>query len=184
MRVIAGSARGVRLAPVPAGVRPVADRAREGLFSSLGSAVVDAEVLDLYAGTGALGIEALSRGAAKTTFVERSRTALATLRVNLSRARLADRAAVMASDVSRFLMRNGKSHGDRYDLALADPPYEAAPAEVDSVLAALDAGWLRPGWTVVLTRRRGSSTPVIPVHWRLARRLEYGDTAVLIFREA
>src|SRR6059058_5701767 len=73
MRIIAGSVRGARLGPVPPGVRPVSDRAREGLFSSLGDRVLDAEVLDLFAGTGALGIEALSRGADRATFVESER---------------------------------------------------------------------------------------------------------------
>ncbi|HEX6329773.1 MAG TPA: RsmD family RNA methyltransferase [Actinomycetota bacterium] len=183
MRVIAGSAKGVRLAPVPPGVRPVSDRAREGLFSSLGQTVRDAVTLDLYSGTGALGIEALSRGAARSTFVERSRSALAVLRENLARTRLDDRADVVASEVARFLMRDDDG-GRTFHLVLADPPYDAAPEEVDSVLASLAGGWLRSGWAVALTRRRGSSMPVIPVDWAVARRLEYGDTAVLIFREA
>ena len=78
MRVVAGAARGRRLAPVPEGTRPVSDRAREGLFSSLGDAVVGAGVLDLFAGTGALGIEALSRGAAGATFVDRAPGAIRT----------------------------------------------------------------------------------------------------------
>src|SRR5512134_3046350 len=101
MRVVAGSARGVRLAPVPRGVRPVSDRAREGLFSSLGDRVRGARVLDLYAGSGALGVEALSRGAAEAVFVERDRAALAAVRRNLELTRSADRAAVVGVDVRR-----------------------------------------------------------------------------------
>jgi 16S rRNA (guanine966-N2)-methyltransferase len=183
MRVIAGTAKGVRLAPVPRGVRPVSDMAREGLFSSIASDVPGAVVLDLYAGTGALGIEALSRGAERAAFVERSRPAQATIRQNLDRTALAERAAVIASPAAGFLTRDDKSAGP-FDLVVADPPYEAAPAEVDALLAELASGWLpEHGWTVVLTRPARSSMPVIPVHWHVARRLEYGDTLVLVYRE-
>ena len=184
MRVVAGSARGVRLAPVPKGVRPVSDMAREGLFSSLGSAVAGSRVLDLFAGTGALGIEALSRGAAEAVFVERSRGAVAAIRENLRRTHLEDRSVVVGAAVNAILMRDDKD-GAPFDLVLADPPYDLASAEVEAVLADLADGWLAPkDWRVVLTRRKGSSTLVIPVHWSVARRLEYGDSLVTIFREA
>ena len=183
VRVIGGSAKGVRLAPVPRGVRPVSDMAREGLFSSIAAGVPGASVLDLYAGTGALGIEALSRGGERAVLVEASRPALRTIGVNLERTGLADRATVVASDVTTFLRRNSKP-GAPFDLVLADPPYETAGPEVDRVLAGLASGWLaEPGWIVALTRRMGSSTPVIPVDWLVARRLEYGDTLVLVYRE-
>lgn len=184
MRVIAGSAKGVRLAPVPAGVRPVSDRAREGLFSSLSSDIANARVLDLFAGTGALGIEALSRGAERAVFVERNRGAVRALRENLERTHTGERAGVAASDVRTFVTGDGEGAGGPFDLVLADPPYEAPAEDVDAVLAALSEGWLAPGWAVALTRRSRSSTPVIPVDWRLAKRLEYGDSTVLIFREA
>ena len=183
MRVIAGSAKGVRLAPVPRGVRPVADRAREGLFASIAADVPGAAVLDLYAGTGALGIEALSRGAERAVLVERSRPAVATIRENLARTHLADRARAILSAVPAFLMGDDKTPGP-FDLVLADPPYEAAGAEVDAVLQALASGWLHEHrWAVALTRRKGSSMPVIPLDWQVARGLEYGDTLVLIYRE-
>lgn len=183
MRIVAGSAKGVRLAAVPRGVRPVSDVAREGLFSSLGSAVAGARVLDLYAGTGALGIEALSRGAAEAVFVERSPAALRAIRENLARAHLADRAVVVGLDVRAFLSRPERN-GAPFDLVLADPPYDLPAAELEGVLAELDRGWLARGWTVVLTRRKGSSMPVVPLHWASARRLEYGDTLVMLLREA
>lgn len=184
MRVVAGSAKGVRLAPVPKGVRPVSDRAREGLFSSLGERVRGARVLDLYAGTGALGVEALSRGAAEAVFVERDRAAVDALRRNLELTRLGARAVIVGVDVRRFVTRDDKN-GAPFDLVLADPPYDLGGSELHDVLAELAGGWLAPeGWTVVLTRRRGSSMPVIPVHWAPARRLEYGDTLVLLLREA
>jgi 16S rRNA (guanine966-N2)-methyltransferase len=183
MRVIAGVAKGVRLARVPRGVRPVSDMAREGLFSSIASDVPGARVLDLYAGTGALGIEALSRGAASAVFVERSRPAVATIEANLERTRVADRAEVVPADVASFLRRHDK-RSRRFNLCLIDPPYEIGGAELNEVLAALRSDWLAgQGWTVVLTRGIRSSTPVIPVDWPVARRLEYGDTLVLVFRE-
>ncbi|HZP90701.1 MAG TPA: RsmD family RNA methyltransferase, partial [Actinomycetota bacterium] len=169
MRIVAGSAKGVRLAPVPPGVRPVSDVAREGLFSSLGDRVAGARVLDLYAGTGALGIEALSRGAASAVFVERARRAVRTIRDNLERTRLASRAVVRAGDVVRFVMSDDKSIGP-FDLCLLDPPYETGADELGRVLSALASGWLAPGgWRVALTRGSRSSTPVIPVDWRVTR---------------
>jgi 16S rRNA (guanine966-N2)-methyltransferase len=181
--VIAGTAKGVRLASVPPGVRPVSDRAREGLFSSIGADVPGADVLDLYAGTGALGIEALSRGADRATFVEQSRAAVRTIHQNLDRTQLAVRAEVVASEVSAFVNRRLEP-GRRFDLVLADPPYDADVATVDGVIEGLSDGWVQAGGAVVLTRGSRSFTPVIPVHWLVARRLEYGDTAVLILREA
>lgn len=183
MRIVAGSAKGTRLAPVPRGVRPLSDRAREGLFASLGDRVVGARVLDLYAGTGALGIEALSRGAEAAVFVERAREAVRTIRENLERARLAERGTVVAAEVRRFLARPDRP-GAPFDLVLADPPYDLSAAELEAVLTELVGGWLAPGSTVVLTRRKGSSMPVVPLHWAPARRLAYGDTLVMLMREA
>jgi 16S rRNA (guanine966-N2)-methyltransferase len=184
MRVIAGSARGVRLGRVPEGVRPVSDRAREGVFSSLGDLVPGARVLDLYAGTGAMAIEALSRGAEHAVLVERDRAAARAIADNLERTRLADRAEVVTADVVRFVT-NDDNRAAGFDLVFADPPYDAPVAEVEGVLAALAGGWLSPGsGRVVLTRPSTSSTLVVPVDLAVARRLRYGDTLVLIIREA
>ena len=183
MRVIAGSAKGVRLGPVPSGVRPVSDRAREGLFSSLAARLPGALVLDLFAGTGALGIEALSRGADRAVFVERLGPAVGALRGNLERTRLGDRAEVVPADALGFVERSRPGR-DPFDLVLADPPYDAPGEHVDALLDRLAHRWLAEGGAMVLTRRSKSSTPVIPVDWRVAKRLEYGDTAVLVFREA
>ena len=183
MRVIAGTAKAVRLGRVPAGVRPVSDRAREGLFSSLAGALSGARVLDLFAGSGALGIEALSRGAARAVFVERNPAAVRAIRDNLARTRLADRAEIVTGDALAYVA-NADPAGGRFDLVLADPPYAAPSSRVDALLNGVAAGVLRAGGTMALTRRSGSSTPVIPVHLLVAKRLEYGDTAVLVFREA
>jgi 16S rRNA (guanine966-N2)-methyltransferase len=183
VRVIAGSAKGVRLGPVPRGVRPVSDMAREGVFSSLGPDVAGARVLDLYAGTGAMAIEALSRGAEHATLVERDRAALGAIRDNVARARVAEAADVVASDVLAFLTRDDNPL-EAIDLVLADPPYTMEQADLDALVAAIGAAGLsRRAWRVVLTRPKRSSTPVIPLHWLAARRLSYGDTLVFIFRE-
>jgi 16S rRNA (guanine966-N2)-methyltransferase len=183
VRVIAGTAKGTRLGRVPKGLRPVSDMAREGLFSSLGPDVAGTAVLDLYAGTGALGIEALSRGAERAVFVEERREARRAIEDNLERTGLSDRAVVVGTSVRSFLTGGGPS-GERFDLVLADPPYDLPAHELEEVLSALDVGRLdEHGWRVVVTRSSRSSTFVIPVHWQVARRLEYGDTLVLVYRE-
>ncbi len=178
---MAGSAKGVRLAPVPEGVRPLSDRAREGLFSSLGAEVHGARVLDLFAGTGAMGIEALSRGAEHAVFVDRSSGAMAAVHDNLERARVAERASSVTSTVSAYLSR--APGAAPFHLVFLDPPYEGASTELDTCLEALSPAWLDPdAWTVVLTRGPKSSTPVIPLHWSAARELRYGDSHLHLYR--
>jgi 16S rRNA (guanine966-N2)-methyltransferase len=153
------------------------------LFSSLGSSVEGARVLDLYAGTGATGIEALSRGAVHATFVERDRAALATLRDNLLRAKVAEAATVRPADVHRMLMGDDNDR-EPFDLVFVDPPYRTGASERADVLRELASrGALAAGWTLVLTRRTQSSTPVIPLHWRAARELRYGDSLLTLYQE-
>src|SRR3712207_9222642 len=125
MRIIAGTARGIRLAPVPRGVRPTSDRVRESVFNSLGQFFEGGCVLDLYAGTGALGIEALSRGCERAVFVERDGAALAAITENLRRTGFADRAEVIRGDVGRTLDRM-VADGRQFNLIFADPPYRIA----------------------------------------------------------
>ena len=121
MRVVAGSARGVRLtAPRGTATRPITDRVKEALFAILGERVPGSRVVDLYAGSGAFGIEALSRGAASADFVERDRAALVAIRANLERTRLGDGARVHAEEVERFL---GVGADGPWHLAFFDPPY-------------------------------------------------------------
>jgi 16S rRNA (guanine966-N2)-methyltransferase len=185
VRVVAGEARGRRLAPVPAGTRPVSDRAREGLFSSLGDLVEGARVLDLYAGTGALGIEALSRGAGSATFVDNSPQAVATIRDNLERTGMSDRARVLKRDALRSA---GPSEGsskprERYELVLADPPYDTPPRTLDALVRAISGLLAGPRAAAVLTRPVKGYTPVVPVSLQVARRLRYGDSLILVYRE-
>jgi 16S rRNA (guanine966-N2)-methyltransferase len=183
VRIIAGSAKGVRLGPVPPGTRPMSDMAREGLFASLGPAVEEARVLDLFAGTGAVGIEALSRGAAAAVFVEEQPRAVAAIRDNLTRAKLGDRASVHRSEVGRWLARSAAAQ-EPFDFVALDPPYELGGPPLERVLEALGGGWLAgQTWTVVLTRGHKSPPPAVPVHWAVRRQLRYGDSLLTLYRE-
>ena len=149
MRIIAGTARGVRLVPVPNGVRPTSDRVREAIFNSLGQFFDGGEVLDLYAGTGALGIEALSRGFERATFVEKNGRASRVVRENLERAGFAEKKGeVLRGDVAEAIGRF-VAEGRRYDLIFADPPYRIPPREIGGILERL-AALLAPGGRVVV----------------------------------
>ncbi|MBN2114322.1 MAG: 16S rRNA (guanine(966)-N(2))-methyltransferase RsmD [Acidimicrobiia bacterium] len=171
MRVISGLAKGRRLlAPRGGGTRPMTDRAREGIFSSLGTVVAGARVLDLYAGSGSLGLECLSRGAAAVVFVERSRAALAALRANVAAVGLGGE--VVAEDVASFLGR----WGGPFDLAFVDPPYALPLASVEQVLGAL-VRLLAGGGTVVLHRRAGERLHP-PPGLEVVDRRRYGDSEI------
>jgi 16S rRNA (guanine966-N2)-methyltransferase len=174
MRVIAGSARGIPLtAPRDRGTRPITDRVKETLFAILGERVVDARVLDLYAGSGAVGIEALSRGAAQATFVERGRAALEAIGENLRRAGLAEAAVVRGLDVRRYLA-SAAAEDDRFDLVVLDPPYEerAILPPLEGVVALL-----APSATVVVKHFWRTSVPV-PDGLRMWRDRRFGETTL------
>jgi 16S rRNA (guanine966-N2)-methyltransferase len=176
MRIIAGAAKGRRLiAPDSKGTRPVTDRVREAVFSIVGSWVEEANVLDLYAGSGSFGLEALSRGARATTFVENGAKALIALRRNIETVGLGG--TVVSSSVSDYLSRAAGS----YDLVFMDPPW-TQPTEVMSA----DLGRLDPvlasSAEVVVSRRHSDEEPQIPVTWGVATDRRYGDTR--IFRYA
>lgn len=175
MRVIAGTLGGRRLvAPRGLATRPTTDRVREALFSALAS-VSGARVLDLYSGTGALGIEALSRGAAAAVFVESARPAVAALRANLTALGLGGGVArVLSEPVARAAARLVAA-GEPFDLVFADPPYD----DVDEALAVLESlvPVLSPGARVVLehaTRRPPRASTVLEA----VRTRTYGDTAL------
>ena len=146
MRVIAGKAKGRKLKAVPGtGTRPITDRAKSALFSILGADVMDAHFLDLFAGTGGVGIEALSRGAAEAVFVERGGAALRTIRENLAHTRLTDGARVERADVFQYLSRPPTPFDYVY---VAPPQYKGLWAET---LRTLDRqpGWLEAdGWAI------------------------------------
>lgn len=148
MRVVAGSRGGRRLtAPPGRSTRPTSDRVREALFSSLGE-LDGARVLDLFAGTGAVGLEALSRGAAEAVFVEQGRAATTVLRRNIETVGLPG-ATVIARPVASYLSDGA---AEPFDLVFADPPYALDNDEVIGVLAGLDGGWLAEDARVVVER--------------------------------
>ncbi|MCW2665524.1 MAG: methyltransferase [Frankiales bacterium] len=171
-RVIAGEARGRRLrVPDGVGTRPTSDRAREGLFSSLQSLVdvEDALVLDLYAGSGALGLEALSRGARAVTLVEDEPAALAALRDNVAAVGLPG-AEVVAARVEHHLAGPPRA----YDIVLLDPPYEV---DVDPVLAAL-LPWLSADAVLAVERRTRGPAPAWPEGVQAVRSRKYGEATL------
>lgn len=182
MRVIAGQAGGRRLkAPKGTAVRPTSDRVREAMFSSLAPVVEQAHVLDLFAGTGALGIEALSRGARAATFVERDAGAASVVSDNLRTTGLADAATIIRGDAKSFVAR---SHAAPYSLVLCDPPYDVPLEDVLELLITLDgAGGLAGEATVVIERdKRDPTLPGeddLPGFLAIERRRSYGDTVVL-----
>ncbi len=178
MRVTGGALAGRRIdAPRRGTVRPTADRVRESLFMRLGSQE-GSRVLDLFAGSGALGIEALSRGATSVVFVDRTAVCAATIRRNLEALEVGDRARVLRSPVKAALQRLARERA-RFDLVLVDPPYAAGEAQ--AVLEAVAReGLLDPAGTLVLeTDRRHDPDPVAGLRRTDERR--YGDTQLIWF---
>jgi pantetheine-phosphate adenylyltransferase len=158
-----------------AGVRPTSDRVREALFARLGE-LAGARVLDLYAGSGALGIEALSRGATGAVFVERSAAAAAVLRANLDALGLRDQSQLVRGDVGAAVRRLGRA-ARRFDLVFLDPPY-GSPDEAPKALRTIaTSGILAPGATVVVETARGGELPTPEGLERLDER-RYGDTVI------
>jgi len=177
MRVIAGVARGHSLiAPRDRGTRPITDRVKETLFGILGERVPEARVLDLYAGSGAIGIEALSRGAEHVTFVEQSRAAITALRANLDRTDLGASATIAPFDVERFLARTTE---EAWDLVFLDPPYE-----LRAIVAPLRAvePHLAPDAMVVIKHFWRTEVPELP-GLQSVRQRRFGET-MLSFLEA
>ena len=181
MRVIAGRAGGVRLHVPKHGVRPTMDRVKAAIFSSLGEAVINARVLDLFAGTGALGIEALSRGASSVTFVDEDRQSIAAIEKNLAQTNF--RARVRQGDVFKFLQRMPPT--EKFEIIFADPPYEKIKSGerfTDKLLAnevvpeALVANGI-----FVLEKRPSEALSKIE-SWEVVRARTYGATEVLFLQ--
>ncbi len=177
MRIVAGAYGGRRIVAPPGDTtRPTSDRVREALFSMLGP-LDDAVVLDLYAGSGALGLEALSRGAARAVFVERDRRALAVLHANVATLGLcAGRAVVRSGDAGR-VARDAVAGGEAYDLVFLDPPYRLA-VDAGAAVGATLGGLLGPGARVVTESSRRA--PLELTHVPLTQERRYGDTLVRI----
>src|SRR5262249_26203711 len=177
-RIRVGSSGGIRLFVPKTEVRPTMDRVKAAIFSSLGERVIGARVLDLFAGTGALGIEALSRGAAGATFVERDAQAVAAIERNLAAAHLSGR--IRRQDVFDFL-RHG-SNPETFDLILADPPYERTESgkSFTSLLLQNDrlVSRLTSKGLFILEKRPGERLPSTN-EWEVVRRRTYGATETI-----
>jgi 16S rRNA (guanine(966)-N(2))-methyltransferase RsmD len=177
MRVIAGSLKGCRLkAPAWDGLRPTSDKLRETLFNILAPRVSGARVLDGYAGTGAVGIEALSRGAAAATFIERDRRAAALMAENLARCGITNGCAIIRASVARALS-DLRAAGALFDIAVLDPPYDQEPDAEVAMLGALVA----PGGVVVIehARRRAPAVAIGPLV--RTRQVVSGDSALSFY---
>lgn len=178
MRVIAGSAGGIRLAVAKRGVRPTMDRVKAAIFSSLGDSVAGARVLDLFAGSGALGIEALSRGASSALFVEEDRQSVLIIERNLAKTKLEGR--VRQQDVFDFVRHAGSA--ETFQIVFADPPYEKTKHGESYTEKLLNnealPRLLDTSGVFVLEKRPNEILPQMKI-WRIVRRKTYGATEVL-----
>lgn len=182
MRVITGIAKGRRLkAPKGMDTRPTADRAKEALFNIIGTRVIDANFLDLFAGTGAIGIEALSRGAGRTVFVERSPKAVKVISENLELTRLIDNTEILVLESDKAIDKLA-SRGEKFDIIFVDPPYrkglERASLEKISQSTLLSTGGL------VITESSKLDIPPEQVgRFLLKRQGKYGDTVLSFYQD-
>jgi 16S rRNA (guanine966-N2)-methyltransferase len=180
-RIIGGFAGSLTLAVPSSGTRPTSDMVREAIFSALQARDVlgGARVLDLYAGTGALGLEAASRGAASVTLVDNSQRAANTCRRNAAHIlKSAPKGSAVAVDVSSSPVQAFVSGARQFwDVVFLDPPYELASAEVTHNLEALVAR-LAPDAVVIVERSSRDAAPLLPAELALDRRKDYGDTAL------
>lgn len=184
MRIIGGDRRGLKLAEVGAGdmaahLRPTTDRVRESIFNLLingthGNPVPGARVLDLFAGTGALGLEALSRGAARVAFVDDGTAARALLRQNIEKMRAMGVTDVWRRDATRM----GPCRGAGYDLIFLDPPYGMGLGE-QALASCLEHGWIAPGAMIVWEE---NTAPTVPAPLEEIDQRSYGDTLVTLAR--
>ena len=180
-RVIAGSSRGVRLDAPPRGTRPLSDRVKQSLFAALeADGALDGDFLDLFAGSGAAGIEALSRGATSATFVERDKSAAKVIAANLQRTRLSGR--VVRSEVDRFLAAGRPLTGSPFRAALVDPPYDAQLiAPTLTLLGEASLDWLEPGATVVAKHFWRDEPPERAGMLRRDRQKRFGETCLSFY---
>jgi 16S rRNA (guanine966-N2)-methyltransferase len=183
MRIIGGARRGLKLADVGEGdlaahLRPTSDRVREAIFNLLinahGNPVAGARVLDLFAGTGALGLEALSRGAAEAVFVDDGAKALALIKANIAKMRAEGETRVIRQDARKL----GVNPGAPFGLVFLDPPYGKELGKA-ALAAALTGGWMAPGAMVVWEE---GAAPAVPDGFTVRDQRKYGDTVVTLLR--
>ena len=178
LRVIAGTARGRRLVAPKGGARPTTDRAKEALFAMLGAVVADAVVLDLYAGSGALGLESLSRGAARAVFVDNDRRAVQAINTNVAATGFGERSHVTRSAAQTFLGHGAP--GGPFDLVFVDAPYDTDAAALAAVLDALAAPGILSADALVVVERGRQAPPMLPAGWSVTWQRAYGDTLLTV----
>lgn len=182
MRIIAGIAK-KRLLKVPPGWkgRPTADRVKESLFNILGDLVIDSNFLDLFAGTGNIGIEALSRGALKAVFVEKDPRAAGTIVQNLKNCRLESGSRVVVGDVYRALDEL-EPEKKTYSIVFLDPPYDQG-YEIPVIKKVLELGLLAPDGLVIAESSKRAELPPDIMGIKLVRQERYGDTMISFYRQ-
>ncbi len=184
MRVIAGIARGQRLlAPPGLKIRPTADRVKEALFSILGDRVLGAVALDLFAGSGALGIEALSRGASRSVFIDSRGSAVETILKNLTKTKLLPKAEIRHDAATRALAQL-IAEGQRFDLIFLDPPYKIKRIELAGILETLSTEKLLQPSGLVVLEHSAKAGPAQASSLTVKGRKKYGDTGLTFFSPA
>ncbi|MVO99204.1 16S rRNA (guanine(966)-N(2))-methyltransferase RsmD [Paenibacillus lutrae] len=180
MRVISGNARGRALKSVPGmSTRPTTDKVKEAIFSMIGPYFDGGKALDLFAGTGGLGIEALSRGLDSCIFIDREKKSLDTIRYNLEVTKLAERAEIYRNDAGRALKALGK-RGIKFDLVFLDPPYRFKIIQ-ELMETMRELSLLEESATIVVEHDADDVLPEVIEGFVLQRRSDYGDTAITIY---
>jgi 16S rRNA (guanine966-N2)-methyltransferase len=178
LRIIAGQWRGRKFRFPPLDIHPTPDRVRETLFNWLQAEIGGARCLDLFAGSGALGLEALSRGAAAVVFVEQQRLAAGAIET-LLRDWQASGWSVRAEPARQFLAAGPTALTPPFDVVFLDPPYDSG--ELPPACAALERGWLKPGSRIYLEHARSAGLPVLPASWRELRAGTAGEVGYHLF---
>jgi 16S rRNA (guanine966-N2)-methyltransferase len=186
VRIIGGSWRGRRVSfPDLPGLRPTPDRVRETLYNWLQHSIVGTRCLDLFAGSGALGLEALSRGATGVVFVEQAQAAARGLKAELARLGGTPKARVVEMGASRFLRTAGEAYGRPYggpfDIVFMDPPF-GQEALADYIPLLDLGGWVKSGGLVYLESEKSAGAPVVPAHWELLKSKSAGEVGYHLAR--
>ena len=181
MRIITGKARGLKLTtPKNMDVRPTSDRVKESLFNIIGTKIVGTHVLDLFAGTGNLGLEAWSRGAAKIVFIDESQASLQLVRSNIAKAKAEKETTVIKGNAVKVIA-DLAARGERFDFIFCDPPYnKGLPAQIIEQVAKYDI--VAPGGYLVVEHSQHEILPELPLKLEIIRSEKYGETLISFLR--
>ena len=181
MRIITGKARGLKLTtPKNMDVRPTSDRVKESLFNIIGTKIVGTRVLDLFAGTGNLGLEAWSRGAEKVVFIDESQASLQLVRSNITKAKAEKETKVLKGNAVKVIA-DLVAKGERFDFIFCDPPYnKGLPAQIIEQVAKYDI--VAPGGYLVVEHSQHEILPELPIKLEIIRSEKYGETLISFLR--